>query len=823
MASMAARLSQKRPADVFLNFSTKTAAILLVFFKELSASLASASQENSGVTDAIQSYLQNTPDSALASILDKKEQGRKLKDIAEDFLKAFLEPNSFNCGPVRVFLKQMLSGVALESVLARCSQADWINEWIVYILEGDEPELLNAFDAEVGRVSENGGVDNIPAGHNNATSSTAISDEPNTQGDPMQRLGHTYSSAENPAMDDAEREARRISRLIALDDLGKEASRDDLAFSTNTTESCVTPTSSQSDLPRLSNDDQTTSRPDSAALPLHAPSPASEAEKPFTEFDQILRPTRTSLQVMEPLPLTLLKAKVSILDDGLPNSTQLLKSKPASAEYLLQVEPASTQHPGWIITRRYGQFEELDNIVSRITVIAGVTGFPFKTLPSWRNRDRDSHRYELEAYLCSALTHGPLAECEAMRRFLGKDMAPGKQASAKSGLGFPSPDAFQNIGKGMLGALASAPKGAAGGGKALIDGMSGVFGGAKRAGTLPSKRVPSASPIQAPSAGFSPPSREESAISPSESVDVQVRGASSENRASPKPPLPARRATGETAFAARKEATFTSSHNSLDCAMHESEELGVSPSEARDRTMPPLPTVSDGDHSNVEAVAQQSGSYQRSSQDSQDVKQFESPQGAEAPSSSTPHVDKGLREGQSASTIPRLRPDHPPLTTDETRMAIELIFAVVNELFSLTAIWSVRRTFLNAAKAYVLRPGNLGLDGIRQLLQDSVIETNTSDEGVATHVDRMRESALPTEEELKLWPQPRSAAESERLRLRARELFLTKALPQALTGIMGAASSSDALGKVFDALQTTEVARGLMFSLLLQAARIVIY
>ena len=46
-------------------------------------------------------------------------------------------------------------------------------------------------------------------------------------------------------------------------------------------------------------------------------------------------------------------------------------------------------------------------------------------------------------------------------------------------------------------------------------------------------------------------------------------------------------------------------------------------------------------------------------------------------------------------------------------------------------------------------------------------------------------------------------------------------MPQALTSVMGAAASGEALGRVFDALQYEEVARGLMFALILQGVRAV--
>jgi Sorting nexin C terminal len=57
------------------------------------------------------------------------------------------------------------------------------------------------------------------------------------------------------------------------------------------------------------------------------------------------------------------------------------------------------------------------------------------------------------------------------------------------------------------------------------------------------------------------------------------------------------------------------------------------------------------------------------------------------------------------------------------------------------------------------------------------------------------------------------------LRVKARRLLVERGMPRALTSVMGSAASGEALGRVFDCLQVQEVARGLMFALLLQALR----
>jgi hypothetical protein len=149
------------------------------------------------------------------------------------------------------------------------------------------------------------------------------------------------------------------------------------------------------------------------------------------------------------------------------------------------------------------------------------------------------------------------------------------------------------------------------------------------------------------------------------------------------------------------------------------------------------------------------------------------------------------------------------------------MFAVINELYTLSSAWNIRRTLLNATKTFLLRPGNPSLSSIQSLIQDSVIAENTSDTNIAANLRKLRENTLPTEEELKAWPPEMSMEEKERLRVKARKLLVERGVPAALTGVMGQAATGEAMGRIFDALQVEEVSRGLVFGLLLQAVRAV--
>ena len=161
------------------------------------------------------------------------------------------------------------------------------------------------------------------------------------------------------------------------------------------------------------------------------------------------------------------------------------------------------------------------------------------------------------------------------------------------------------------------------------------------------------------------------------------------------------------------------------------------------------------------------------------------------------------------------------LSESETRVAVELVFAIINEMYTLSSAWNIRRTLLAAAKSFLLRPGNPSLISIQKMMQDSVIEGHTSDAGLAYNLRKLRENTMPTDEERAAWPAEMTAEEKEKLRVKARRMLIERGVPAALTGVMGQAATTDALGRIFDCLQIEEVARGLMFGMILQAVKIV--
>jgi len=179
--------------------------------------------------------------------------------------------------------------------------------------------------------------------------------------------------------------------------------------------------------------------------------------------------------------------------------------------------------------------------------------------------------------------------------------------------------------------------------------------------------------------------------------------------------------------------------------------------------------------------------------------------------------------GLSSDNLPALPQQRAfaPLSTQEAVITTELLFAVITSLYALSSAWNFRRTLLTAAKTFLLRPGNPQLESIRIFLQTSMLDAHTSDAGIAAHLYKLRENVLPTEEELQRWPKERDEKQKEELRIKARKLFV-QGMPQALTSVMGAAASGEALGKVFDSLQVHHVEKAVVFALVLQGVKAVV-
>ncbi|KAK4942912.1 hypothetical protein LTR10_017488 [Elasticomyces elasticus] len=785
--SFSRHLSRKRTADPFLDFLSNSTSIVIVFLNELSSALKSS--PNSDAETSIETYLQFQPDSHLANVLSKEQQERKLALVADDILQNFLDPKAYSCPPVKIFLREALAGLVLETTVDLCSKPEWINGWIVYLLEEGEPEIMNAIDA---------GVEDM----NGAMSKAGEEVDSGT--------GHGRRAEE--AMQEAMREAQRLNEMIAEDEARRKRDLPPIEHEETSSVATMdvglaTPTSSDSDRNRQGErsmdaslvfdiDGNAVHHSQPSSRKSSAPATPSREHAQFTQFEQlgenVLTPPQPvssapgPVEVMLAVPLTLQNASITILDLGEGNEKTAIRQKPNS-EYLLQIEPASQRFPGWMVTRRYADFEPLHQTLTTIARITGVPEFGqlYPALPTWKGQTSVSLLQSLEKFLRFCVKYESLAETEVMKKFLDKETGLQKAPAQSKNVLVQGGAALENVGKNFINVLGQGGKGIAGGGKAVLGGVQGVFGAV--AGP---KRQPGRPPQQL--------SRTNTASSTSNfrySQDVSRESTDSVDLKPP--PLPAR----PSADASSPQQSRSSL--ALDESGRQSEEGWA---------LPPPPSVMSDDYHPITLPNPQTPARSR--------------QDTIVPHPVSPAPVISVEEAKTPQTTDEVKTasrwakkDDAPISEEETRICIELIFAILTELYTLAGAWSIRLSLLGAARSFLLRPNNPQLESIRLLLQESVLEANFSDKGIAAHINKMRENTLPTPEEMAKWPAELTPDEKSKLKIKARKLLVERGMPQALTSVMGAAASGEALGRVFDCLQIQHVARGLIFALLLQAIR----
>ena len=861
--SISNRMSRKRPADAFLDLLTNCSSIVIVLMSELAAAFADLSPDsNMTAADAVYNYLASNPNSRLANLLDQRQQAAKFKMVAEDLL-GFLDQSSQNCDPARIFLREILANSVLEMTLQTCSKAEWINGWIVHLLEAGEPDINQAIDVgmQTGRDSGtnvfadmDGNVGNIGIAKPSRPSAEV------ERGRRKESLGHRKKlSKADEKLEEAMEEMKRMNEMIAKGDAHHNrasTSTDSAVYPDQTSEEVVaiesdvskrkSATLQESPEPRQSFDKS--SLQDMSAGEFYSnseventpitprsirrsssrnASPQGSSEQQFTSFDQIVPQAQDDGTEDDPpkkAPLTLHNASFTLHDDSTGDGSKI-RNKP-NWDYLIQVEPSSSAYPGWMIVRRYSDFQTLHEILRRIAAISGATAFTelHKELPSWKIHTRESLRGELERYLRDGCWYQSLAECEGMKRFLEKSQGHTHGNSKSFG--------WETVGKNMLDVLTIAPKGAMESGKTLVGGVSGVFGnfsGLNRRSTNQSVDLtltPSSSRLS-----ISGPSPVASARSPARSdrasMDSQRSSVVSTQpgRVPPMGRRPSYQALGdgegENGRVGRSErmepgSASASARPSREHSRASSLAAIRSPSTVSlDFSKLPPPPDEISDDYEASAIGDEAGPKANETAAAHHIRRSSTQSTTNSTAAAVPATN-GVKK-----VVAKPVKQYSQLSEQETRVAVELLFAIINEMYTLSSAWNIRRTLLAAAKSFLLRPGNPSLLTVQSLIQSSVLDANASDAGIAASLRKLRENTMPTDQERASWPAEMTADEKEKLAVKARRLLIQSGVPAALMGVMGQAATGEALGRVFDCLQIEEVARGLIFGLLLQAVRIV--
>jgi hypothetical protein len=775
------------------------------------------------------------PDSSLASIMDSKHQEKKLKVVANDILLKYLDNKTYMCAPAQIFLKQVLAKLVLSMTVDSCSKPEFINQWIVYLLEDGEPELMEVIDAGV----EGSAIvkKQVPVDEQ----SEKLQSSPETVREHRRKASRNKAEE---AMDEAMREAQRLSQLIAEEDAKKSIDEPSTVFSSGdisetTTQGIMTPSSSQGDAEESSKPEASKSSP-----AINSTRQSEDSKKPFTSFDQMLPVTSPTalaspeekLRLKPPPVLTLHNASINIFDDASPGNKTVMRSKP-NVDYMIQIEPTSSSFPGWMIVRKYTDFETLHEVLRRISVITG-TRFTdsHSNLPSWKNNTKHALRSDLEKYLNDAVRLQPLAESEGMKRVLDKDGGASRSSGGGKGFGWPTPVCFDQMGKSMMNTLTKAPTQVAGGGKAIFDGVTSILGGKRN--SVATNHNASRSSISLNPAKFledsymgsvSDAGVERQSIDSVRNIPAPLSRTPSMSKRVPSAALSNHKIDQSVDWKTRPSfSTPRTSYQGTGSGelSRPSSSTGLSKLDTG-LNLPPPPSDIPDDYASPTAVSHQltkiSDDMTYSPPDNRPTSSSKYPTSgtrsrrtSRSPEASSTRVASAVTRAATPATTKTTKAT-PPISEQETQVAVELLFAVITELYTLSSAWNIRRTLLNAAKLFLLRPGNPQLEAIRQMIQANVIETSTSDASIAAHILKIRENSLPTEEELKAWPEEMTVEEKEALRVKARVLLVERGMPAALTSVMGAAASGEALGRVLDCLQVEGVGRGVVFGVLLQA------
>ena len=733
LLTMYNRIASKRGADTFLLFLTSASNTFIVFLRELATAQSTT----------VGTYLADSPGSALAQMLDRDLQKRKLRMAADDVLRSFVGRDVLQCEPVRVFLTEILAGVVLEMTVDMCSQPDWINSWLVYLLEEEtQPEVLQKID--IGEA-------------------TAAVDQ-GSQVDKSKR-----ASRAEEEMAKALEEAKEMNRMIVEEERERKRLSGELNGNGNSAAEYTDEYSA--------NAEDGWGTPDPAPEPVPGPRARRSTRDSFSSFEQLGHN-----------PNTLHRAHVSLSNLSQPAvanpysvnpNERSLRAKPTAAEYLLEIEPASPSMPGWVVVRKFPDFENLHEVLKRIAAISGADTFRrhHAELPTWRGETLQMLRLNLEGYLNDALYERGLAECEAMKRFLEKDTGatPGKTGFG-IGKGWPNPAAFAKMGQGALDVLSKAPQGVAGGGKGLFGGMKKAFAvanrddGASTSPTASARRQPT-DPFG--ELAFDYPQSRSRPVSVVEEPRRNGYTAPSSRASSVHPPE------------SRRSNSIRDSSGYVQLELPASEE-GDSIS-IMSLPPPPCDMPDDFEGTSFPPI----------------------PEAERAPPPPPAHTPSLQRPQEKKSAE--------PLTTQETQFIVDIVFAVLSELYTLSSAWTLRRSLLNVAKSILLRPGNASLENIRVIIQETVIDANTSDEVVAALIRQVRENGFPTPEETANWVD--QGLKGGELREKARRLLMQRGVPEALRSVMGAVASEEALAGVFDALQMDGMARGVVGGVVLEGVR----
>lgn len=467
-------------------------------------------------------------------------------------------------------------------------------------------------------------------------------------------------------------------------------------------------------------------------------------------------PSRSSLQEDESQQETLLGAKITLMDLSADASTGKPIRQRSTLSYMITIEPTSSRVPGWVAIKQFYDFETLHDVLRRLANVGGIRSFPTE-LPEWKGKLHPLLANELEDYLKTALSTKQLADSETMKRFFGKEIT--DQSLGKKKAWQP----LKGVGEGVRDAMLSSANWA-------------TTGINKKKSTVPVTKEKSRTetalkgatkhellPLEEDTGYHSPLSKLVTSTATAAETDLQRSSTSS--------------SLNGYMFIGDGESTRSASTTSLKFP---------------DRPRSP-PSAEDVEPDTPHTLRNAS---------------FETQPTISKPASSpSPPLPERPSKGSAAKQMSS------ELSPNDAQQILDIGFSILSEFYALSPrTWMIRKSLLNLLKSLLISNGRTYIETIRSMIQEDLIKKClTSDEWLASQVKAITES---------MWPsKPVPAIDDEAYRIQAKELFLTKMLPETMRGLMGGAATTQALEIVFEALQDQRIAKGIMVALMCDVIR----
>ena len=743
-----------------------TSSTLIVFFRELrSASLETESA--SGISE----YIRNNPDSALSQMVDEKAQREKLRYWSSRLLAAFARKKDLECDAGRLFAREMLAMQVFDLAATLCSTASYINWYIVETFKDVEDKGLLEKDSRIRDAEE--------------------------------------------AMAKAVAEAAEMTRLLEIeraaaplqDDIDATPPlppKDAPEVPPKTTFASVQPETPPSSSKQI---DTLHQQPDTL-LPSSNGIGALEGDMQSSSEPVVLPTTQspsassspTSQQHDEPPQETLQGAKITLMDISTDAGTGKAIRHKSTLSYMITIEPPGGRVPGWVAIKQYPDFESLHEVLRRLANVGGIRSFPTE-LPEWKGRPHQSLTDDLENYLKSALVAKQLADSEAMKRFFGKEITDQSLAKKKA---WPP---LKGVGEGM--------RDAAEGSQKLLAAAWATTGISKKRSVTPVGKgkphsdaavkdeilIPDEEPVYP-----LPLFRDSTASIGSGSLGV-------DNAVE-------RRSTSSSlngySFIGDGEASNSESTTSLVTPDRGRSRTPIEPTEisttGTDSLPRPLSNTIIKPPSPIPPPLPERPTKSSTAKPPSPAPPPFSEQPMKPPTTKTPSpAPPPLPERPTKPSTIRL--PSPELTANDAQQILDIGFSILSELYALSPrTWVIRKSLLNLLKSLLISNGRTYNETIRTMIQDDLInKCLTSDDWLASQVKAVTES---------MWPStPYPLIDDNAYKIQAKELFLTKILPETMRGLMGGAATTQALEIVFEALQDQRVAKGVLVALMCDALR----